>query len=254
MWNFVWELNLCLGGLWGVYNITKEKDSWRTPPKAWSCHWQQGSHRLCGCSLWVLGWASTELSQLLICPDQTLSPNSSGSDHCQDSQRSPVKPSLRGSALPLTQRCILAGQRAFTGETRLGGEVQPPERHKHKAAVRTLPSPVVGGCEHIPCEWGDIWDICREEKLVKDIVLDVLDPSRENWLQPWLITGCLWGLEAFSLQFENPCCVRLFNNHNSIDFKVDNHHWALNTQSLLLELQLFFVNTNIKYLLWIRII
>lgn len=158
-------------------------------------------------------------------------------------QRIAVKPSQCGSA-----EGFYRGDKA--------GRWRAASWEEQKAALSTLPSLAAGGelQEHIPCVWGDNWDICGEEKPVKSIVLNVLDTSREKWLQPWLVKHCPWGLEAFSLLSENPSCVKLFNTHDSIDLKVDNHHWALNTQSMLLELQLFFVNTNIKYLFWIRMI
>lgn len=71
----------------------------------------------------------------MLCQDQTLTP-----------QGWPEQPENSCEAIPLTQRGILAQQRPFTGETRLAGEVHPPERQEQKAAASTLPSPAVGGC------------------------------------------------------------------------------------------------------------
>lgn len=213
----------------------------------------RGCHRFCGC--WA--WGSPEPSQLPLCRDQTLTHNLSGIDRCQKRQIFPWNhPSL-------VQHCHSPRGASVLSRGLLQSGTQGSEL-KCNLLRGTSKKPLSEPCprlqrvdvlqEHITCVWADIWDICGEAKSVKSIVLKGLDPSRENWLQPWLVKWRLWGLEAFSLQFENPCCVKLFNTYDSTDFKVDNHHWALNTQSLLLELQLFFVNTNIKYLFWIRII
>ena len=58
----------------------------------------------------------------------------------------------------------------------------------------------------------------------KSIAAGGFGPRRESWLEAWLVERRLWGLGAFSLQFENLYCVKLLNTYNSIDFKVDNHH------------------------------
>lgn len=63
-----------------------------------------------------------------------------------------------------------------------------------------------------------------QSRQLKSVALHGLYPSRENWLESWLGKRRLWGLEAFSLQFENLYCVKLFHTYYSIDFKVDNHH------------------------------
>lgn len=102
-----------------------------------------GCHRFCGC--WA--WGSPEPSQLPLCRDQTLTHNSSGIDCCQKRQIFPWNhPSL-------VQHCHSprgasgAQQRAATEwHTRLWAEVQPPEGHEQKTAVRTLPSLAEGGC------------------------------------------------------------------------------------------------------------
>lgn len=247
MWNFVWELNLCLGGLWGVYNIMR-RILGQTLQKPEVVPGSRGGTVSVGVGL---GFPelfqlplprSNLISQLLrhwSLPEQSCETIPPVFQHCH---------SPRG-AFWLGRGFLQGGQ---------GWEVKCNLLRATSTELLSEPCPLLQWVdvlqEHFPCVWGDLWDIWGEEKAAKKVVLDVLHPSRENWLQPWLVKGCLWGLEAFSLQFENPCCVKLFNTHDSIDFKVDNHHWALNTQSLLLELQLFFVNTNIKYLFWIRII
>lgn len=118
-------------------------------------------------------------------------------------QRISVKPSQCGSAEGFNR-----GDKA--------GRWSAASWEEQKAAFSTLPSLAAGDelQEHIPWLWGDTWDICGEEKPVKSIVLNVLDASREKWMQPWLVKRCPWGLETFSWLSENLSCVKLFNTHD----------------------------------------
>lgn len=106
--------------------------------------------------------------------------------------------------------------------------MQPPERYKQQIAVRNPVLHCSGWMRYINTSLVCSEDICGGEKnqtrQLKSIALNGLHPSRENWLESWLMKRRLWGLEAFSLQFENLYCVKLFNTYYSIHFKVDNHH------------------------------